>query len=131
MAMNTKVRNVEEYILNQPKAVQGKLHELRGLILIACPQAEEQISYGMAGYKYNGVLVYWGAFKNHFSFFGGTGKVTTQFKDELKGYVTSKGTIQFSYDKPLPKTLIKKIVKFRMKENELKQSGKKNKHIET
>lgn len=119
--MDKKARNVDEYILNQPKEVRGKLEELRTIILVTCPKVEEQISYGMAGYKYKGVLVYWGAFKNHFSFFGGTGKLTTQFKDELKEFVTSKGTIQFKYDKPLPKALIKKIIKFRMKENEAKK----------
>ncbi|HET6990986.1 MAG TPA: DUF1801 domain-containing protein, partial [Bacteroidia bacterium] len=119
-----KAQNVDEYILNQPKEVRTRLEELRAVIKSCAPEAEEIISYGMAGYKYHGMLVYWGAFANHYSLFGGTGKLSELFKKDLKKYVVSKGTVQFPYDQKLPVSLVKKIVKFRMKENEAKGKPK-------
>jgi uncharacterized protein YdhG (YjbR/CyaY superfamily) len=123
--MNKKARNVDEYILNQPVEVREQLHTLRAVIQTVAPDAEEKISYGMPAYMYNGQLVYWGAFRNHYSLFGATGSLTTIFKKELKNFVVSKGTIQFPYDKKLPVALVKKLIKFRMKENEEKQKSKK------
>ncbi len=83
--------------------------------------AEERISYGMPGYFYNGALVYFGGFKNHVSLFGTASGVMKKFAKELDDYITSKGTIQFPLDQPLPTVLIKKLVHERVAENELKK----------
>jgi uncharacterized protein YdhG (YjbR/CyaY superfamily) len=77
----------------------------------------------MPGYKYKGMLVYFAAFKNHCSFFPGSSQIV-QLYEELKSFKTAKGTIQFTSDKPLPATLVKKIVKARMQENEARHLAK-------
>jgi len=80
------------------------------------PEATEVISYRIPMFKYKGVLVAFAAFSNHCSLFPGA--LPEAFRDELKGYPTSKGTIQFRVDKPLPATLVKKLVKARIAQNE-------------
>lgn len=80
---------------------------------------EEVISYGIPAFKYKKVLVWYAGFKYHCSFFP-TNSVIEEFKDELKGYRLSKGTIQFPVDRPLPATLVKKMVKARLAEIEKK-----------
>jgi len=117
MAMNTSIKNVDDYLKGLPEPVRLVLEKLRSTIKSVAPKAEEAISYGMPGYKYYGALVYFAAFRNHCSFFPGSSQTIKLF-DELKEYRTSKGTIQFTVDKPLPAALVKKIVKARMKENE-------------
>jgi uncharacterized protein YdhG (YjbR/CyaY superfamily) len=81
----------------------------------------------MPAYKCNGVLVYFGAYKNHIGFYP-TGRGISAFQKELSGYEGSKGTVRFPIDKPLPMGLISKIVKFRVKENleKKKKSETKN-----
>jgi len=110
-------KTVDEYLAALPIEVRSVLSQLRNTIKSTAPKAEEAISYGMPGYKYYGALVYFAAFKNHCSFFPGSSQVIKLY-DELKSFKTAKGTIQFSIDKPLPATIIKKMVKARMKENE-------------
>ena len=83
--------------------------------------AEERISYDMPGFFYKGALVYFGGFKNHVSLFGTASEVIKKFTKELEGYKQSKGTIQFPLNQPLPIALIKKLVKERVRENELKK----------
>jgi uncharacterized protein YdhG (YjbR/CyaY superfamily) len=107
---------IDEYIDSFPKSLQVILRELRLAIHEAAPDAEETISYQMPAFKQNGVLVYFAAFKNHIGFFP-TAKGVEAFKDKLSGYKTSKGTIQFPLDKPLPLDLVKEIVRFRVKQN--------------
>ncbi len=85
------------------------------------PEATEAISYGMPAFKYKGVLVWFAAFSNHCSLFPGS-SVIEAFKNELKGFSTSKGTIHFPVDKPLPAALVKKLVKARVAQNEQKKS---------
>jgi uncharacterized protein YdhG (YjbR/CyaY superfamily) len=108
--------NVDEYIAAFPKEVQQLLQQMRATIKAAAPKAEELISYGMPGYKYHGVLVYFAAFKNHIGFYAipAGHKV---FEKELSKYKQGKGSVQFPVTKPLPLSLIIKIVKFRAKEN--------------
>ncbi len=113
-------KSVDEYIAAAPKNVQTILQDLRKVIKEAAPDAEETISYKMPAFKQNGVLVYFAAFKDHIGFFP-TGEGVDAFKEELKGYKTSKGTIQFPYDKPIPYDLVRKIVKHRIEMN----TGKK------
>ncbi|MBL0134137.1 MAG: DUF1801 domain-containing protein [Chitinophagaceae bacterium] len=114
---------VDEYISSQPKEVQPFLKELRSIIRKAAPDAEETISYQMPAYKQEGVLVFFGGWKNHCGFYP-TSTPTAAFKEKLAKYTVSKGAIQFPYDKPLPVQLITAIVKFKIKENLEKKSLK-------
>lgn len=117
-------KNADEYIKRFPAVQQKQLQQIREAIKATAPQAEEIISYGMPGYKWNGVLVYFGGFANHCSFFPASYAVIKEFANELKSYKTSKGAIQLPLDKSIPTTLIKKMVKARMKENERKVKEK-------
>lgn len=127
MAKMITAKNVDEYIQRFPEPQRSSLQKIREAIIAAAPKAEEGISYGMPGYKYNGALVYFGGFTNHCSFFPAAHLVIQQFREELKNYKTSKGTIQFPLNHPVPVALIKKMVKARMKENEMKLKIKANK----
>ena len=109
-------KTIDEYIVTFPKNIQTILQEMRQAIRDAAPQAEEAISYQMPAFKQNGILVYFAAFKNHIGFFP-TSSGIAAFKEELAEYVTSKGTVQFPLDKPIPFELVKKIVRYRVKEN--------------
>ena len=118
-------KNIDEYLIALPAEVSAVLEKLRQTIKQAAPDAEEVISYSMPAFKYHGMLVYFAAFKDHCSFFPGNAGLIDTMKEELKAYKTSKGTIQFTVEKPLAATLVKKIVKARMKENLSKQKNKK------
>jgi len=108
--------NVDEYIATFPKELKQLLEGIRKAIKEAAPGAEETISYKMPAYRHNGILVYFAGFKNHIGFYAlPTGYQA--FKRELSLYKTGKGSVQFPVDRPLPLTLIKKIVEFRVKEN--------------
>jgi uncharacterized protein YdhG (YjbR/CyaY superfamily) len=111
-----KPETIDQYIQNQPIAIQQLLKQLRQAIHDAAPEAQETISYQMPAFKQGGVLVYFAAFKNHIGFFP-TGSGVEAFKGKLAKYKTSKGTIQFPYIEPLPLDLVKQIVAFRLKEN--------------
>ena len=113
---------IDEYIATFPKNVQSILEELRQAVKETAPEAEEAISYQMPAFKLNGNLVYFAAFKNHIGFFP-TSSAIEAFKEEVKEYKTGKGTLRFPMDKPMPLDLVKKIVKYRVKEN----LGKKKK----
>ena len=115
--MDTSIKDTDTYLSLQPENVQIKLEKLRQIIKAAAPEAEEVISYGMPAFRLNGMLVYFAGFKNHYSFFPGNSSLIAAMAEELKGYKTSKGTIQFELDKPVPVALIKKIVKARVMEN--------------
>jgi len=132
MAMKmTPAKTIDEYLDMLPEKEMMLLHQLRKAIKSAAPRAEELISYGMPAFKHFGMLVYFAAFKDHCSFFPGSSQIVQQF-DELKSFKTSKGTIQFTVDKPLPMALVKKIVKARVEENEARFNAKQvSKAIET
>jgi uncharacterized protein YdhG (YjbR/CyaY superfamily) len=119
-------KTVDEYLDKLPADVRTVLEKLRATIKSTAPKAEEAISYGMPGYKYQGPLVYFAAFNNHCSFFPGSSQIIKLY-DELKSFKTAKGTIQFTTDKPLPAAIVKKIVKARMLENETRQLAKQKK----
>lgn len=123
MAKMTPPKDVKSYIASFPSAVQTRMQALRKTIKSAAPKAEEMISYGMIGYKYLGMLVYFAGWQSHIGFYP-AGRLEA-FNEELEGYQRSKGTIQFPLDKPLPVRLISKIVKYRVKENEEKFALKK------
>lgn len=115
---------VDEYFASLPKRTRDILESLRKTIRQAAPQAEEVISYNMPAFKWNGMLVWYAAFKEHIGFYPRPSAITA-FKDELKGYKTSKGAIQFPIEEGIPLNLVKKIVKFRVKENEQELKGKR------
>ena len=121
------IKNIDDYLAHQPEKVREALENLRQIIRDTAPEAEEIISYGIPAFKYGGMLVYFAAYKKHCSLFAGNGALTEQMKMELKAYKTSKGTIQFTVEKPLPDELVKQIVITRMKENLEKMSNKKAK----
>jgi uncharacterized protein YdhG (YjbR/CyaY superfamily) len=116
----TGFKTIDEYIESFPKDIQATLSKLRQAVREAAPQAEEAISYQMPAFKQNGILVYFAAFKTHIGFFP-TASGVEAFKEKLSDYETSKGTIRFPIDKPLPLQLVKEIVRFRVKENLDKQ----------
>jgi len=116
-------KTIDEYLETLPEKERIVLYKLRKVIKSVAPKAEELISYGMPAFRYYGMLVYFAAFKNHCSFFPGSSSIIKLY-DELKSFKTSKGTIQFTTDKPLPVTIVKKIVKARMEENEARQSAR-------
>ncbi|MGC1482722.1 MAG: DUF1801 domain-containing protein [Candidatus Acidiferrum sp.] len=111
---NIAAKSVAEYLAGVPEPARGTLKKIRAAIRSAVPpEATEAISYGMPVFKYHGSLVWFAAFANHCSLFP-TALVIETFKNELKGFTTSKGTIQFPTDKPLPSALVKKLVKARV-----------------
>ena len=111
-------KTVDEYLDAIPEPAQSTLRHVRKVIQSVVPkETTEVISYGIPMFKINGMLVGYAAFKNHCSLFPTGSGVLDQFAKELEGYRTSKGTIQFPSDKPLPDALIKKIVKARVAEN--------------
>ena len=111
------LKNVDEYIAQAPKEVQGKLQELRAVIKDAAPNAEERISYGMPYYEYKGRLVYFQLWKKHIGFYIPT-PVVEAHKSELQGYETTNATIRFPLKEELPLALIKKLVEARVRKNE-------------
>jgi uncharacterized protein YdhG (YjbR/CyaY superfamily) len=121
-----QIETIDEYIATFPKDVQDILEGLRQTIRDSAPGAEETISYQIPAFRLNGVLVYFAAFKNHIGFYP-TSSGVTAFKKELSQYEVSKGTIRFPIDKPIPFDLIKKIVKYRVRENLGKKSESQKK----
>ena len=119
------VKDIDAYLALHPPKAKAAMKKLRQTILSVAPEAEEVISYGMPAFKYHGMLVGFAGWKNHTGFYPWNSRTVGEFKDELQGYVTSKGAIQLPLDKPIPVTLVKKIVKARMKENLAKESLKK------
>ncbi len=117
----TGFRSVDEYIGTFPKDVQLVLETVRRTVREAVPEAEEVISYNMPGFKFHGRLLYFSAYKNHYSLFG-AGKA---FNKELSRYLRPKGTLQFPYDEPVPVKLISEVAKQRAKENLEREKKKK------
>jgi uncharacterized protein YdhG (YjbR/CyaY superfamily) len=115
-----KFKTVDEYFAALPKDVRTILLGLRTIIRRAAPQAEEVISYSMPAFKWKGILVWYAAHTEHIGFYPKSAAIVA-FNDELAGYKTSKGAIQFPIEKRIPTTLVKKIVKFRIEENEKRQ----------
>ena len=117
---------IDEYIRGCPRDVQKKLSDLRATIRKAAPEATEKISYGMPTFFHHRNLVHFAAFKNHIGFYPAPSGITA-FEDEMAPWFTSKGTLQFPLDEPLPLKLVARIVKFRVAENEAKAGKKKTK----
>jgi len=124
MAISRKPpKDFDDYLDRFPKEVQQRLQKVRLTVKKAAPQAKEKISYGIPSCTLNGMLVWFAAFKSHIGFYPRTSAITA-FKKELSGYKGAKGSVQFPFDKPLPLSLISRIVKFRVKENLSKRKEK-------
>ena len=116
-------KNIDEYLAAVPEPARSTLNKVRAAIWSALPaEATESISYRIPAFKYKGILLWFAAFPDHCSLFP-TASIIEAFKNELKGYSTSKGTIHFPVDQPLPATLVKQIVKSRVAQNEKKEHG--------
>jgi uncharacterized protein YdhG (YjbR/CyaY superfamily) len=112
-------KEVDEYLAKVPKGAREALEKLRKAIRATVPEATEAISYAIPAFKLHGrALVWYAAFKNHCSFFPLTSTVRERYGKELERYDTSKGTLRFPANKPLPATLVRKLVKARIAENE-------------
>ena len=126
--MNQKPLNVDEYLTALPDNVRESLETLRQTIKNAVPDAEEVISYQMPAFKFHGMLIWYAAFKKHYSLFAHP-PVLLGFKDELKSYQLSKSGIRIPLDEPVPVQLITEIVRLGAKVNlereQLKSKRKK------
>ncbi|OFY62171.1 MAG: hypothetical protein A2V64_00885 [Bacteroidetes bacterium RBG_13_43_22] len=116
--------NIDQYISQFPGKIQTKLKQIRAIIKKTAPDAGEKISYQMPAFFLKGILVYFAAQKNHIGFYP-TASGVAAFKEELEGYKTGKGSIQFPLEEPLPLNLIRDIVKFRVMESLEKAKNKR------
>lgn len=119
-------RDIDAYLAALPQEARVALEKLRKAIRAAAPKAEEVISYQIPTFKYHGPLVFFAAFRNHYSFYVVNKSILETFAAELKPFKTSGTTIHFSTDHPLPATLVKKIVRARMEENEANLTARLN-----
>ncbi len=116
--MPAKPTTIDEYLAALSEDKRAALQKLRKTIKAAAPSAEECISYGLAGFRLDGrALVAMGATANHCAFYLLSGSTVEAHKEELQHYDTSKGTIRFDADKPLPVALVRKLIKARIAEN--------------
>lgn len=115
--MTGKPKNIDEYLAALDSDKRTALEKLRKTIKAAAPEAEECISYQLPAFRQNGMLVAFGATANHCAFYLMSSSTVQAHEAELKGYDTSKGTIRFQADKPLPAVLVRKLVRARIAEN--------------
>jgi uncharacterized protein YdhG (YjbR/CyaY superfamily) len=124
--MMRQVVSIDAYLKVFPASTRRLLQTLRKTIKAAAPEATERISYGMPCFYAEGNLVYFAGYKGHIGFYPSSTGISA-FKHELKAYEYSKGAIRFPLDKPLPLALIRKIVKYRLRENLDKAAEKERK----
>lgn len=113
----------DDYISAFPEEIRLILGKIRQVIRENAPQAQERMGYGMPGYYLNGGLVWFGAFKRHIGFFPGGGEIE-ESQEEVAKYRTSKGTLQFPLDQPIPYDLIARVVRYRVAQNLAKKKKK-------
>ncbi|VVB77875.1 Uncharacterised protein [uncultured archaeon] len=116
MKSKKRFKTVDEYMFSFPKEIQNKIKEIRKIVKKEASEAEEKISYNMPFYSLHGRLLYFAVHENHIGFYALPSAIVA-FKNDLKNYETSKGTVRFPLDKPIPVNLVRKIVKYRIKEN--------------
>jgi uncharacterized protein YdhG (YjbR/CyaY superfamily) len=113
-----KPKTIDEYLAGVDADHCDALQKLRKTIHTVAPTAEECISYGIPAFRLNGrSLVFFGAWANHCAFYPGSSNTLKKFRNELRNFQTSKGTLRFSPDKPMPVALVKKLLKARIAEN--------------
>ena len=115
--MASSPKTIDEYLASLSEDKRTALEKLRRIIRAAAPKAEECISYQLPAFRLNGMLVGFAATANHCAFYLMSSSTVEAHKDELKDYDTSKGTIRFQADNPLPAALVRKLVKARIAEN--------------
>jgi len=120
-----KISSVDDYLNELPDDIYSALENIRQIIKFLVPDAEETISYQVPSYKHKGMLVGFGASKDHCSFFVMSSTLLKDFEEDIKDFDTSTGTIRFTPDKPIPNDLITRIVMARLAENEAKERSKK------
>jgi uncharacterized protein YdhG (YjbR/CyaY superfamily) len=125
-AAQTSPRNIDEYITGFPRDVQEILEQVRAAIRRAAPDAEEAIKYQIPTFVLNENLVHFAAFKNHVGLYPAPSAIAA-FEKELASYKSAKGSVQFPIDKPMPLSLIRKIVTFRVREARANSAAKKGK----
>jgi uncharacterized protein YdhG (YjbR/CyaY superfamily) len=117
-ATRRKPKTIDEYLAGVDADHRDALQKLRATIHTVAPRAEECISYGIPAFRLNGrSLVFFGAWANHCAFYPGNSNTLKKFRNEVKNFQTSKGTLRFSPDKPMPVALVKKLLKTRIAEN--------------
>lgn len=114
-----KINSIDEYMAELPEEKRAILEKIRAIVRNAAPEAAETISYGMPAFDHHGHLIAFAAFRNHYSIFPLNGTFISGHKKELEPFATTKGSIHFSYDRPLPQKLIRKIIAEKIKENEM------------
>src|ERR1700680_2481654 len=108
-------KEIDDYLANLDEPKRTALQRLRRTIQTIIPNAEQGISYGMPAFRLHGkVIAGFAAFKNHLSYLPHSGSVLAELPDEVAGYVTSKGALQFPIERPLPKALVKKLIAIRV-----------------
>jgi uncharacterized protein YdhG (YjbR/CyaY superfamily) len=123
-----KPRTIDEYLAQVQADQRTVLEKLRQAILAVAPGAEECISYGLPGFRLSGrSLVFFGAWANHCALYPGSSATLKKFRNELRDFQVSKGTIRFSTGKPLPAVLVRKLVKGRIAENNNKSNKNRRK----
>jgi uncharacterized protein YdhG (YjbR/CyaY superfamily) len=126
-----KPKNIDDYIAWFPPETQKVLNQIRATIKKTAPKAEEVISYGIPCFNLNGTyLIYFAGYKNHVSIYPAP-RGKDEFNQILSAYKGGKGTVQFPLDKPIPHSLITRIVKFRIKENSSKANSSEKKTKKT
>lgn len=126
MAMNTSLSTIDQYLKPLPADKKAALQKLRKVIRAAAPRAEECINYGIPAFRLDGkMLVAFGAAANHCSFYPGAYPVKA-LEDDLEAYDTSKGTVRFPADRPLPTTLVRKLVKARLAQHRELSAARKD-----
>lgn len=123
--MPDKPETHDEFLASVPEPSRSALQKLREQIRAAAPDAEEYMGYAVPAFRQNGALVSYGAAKAHLSFYVQSPKVMEAFAEQLTAFKTSKGAVSFTPDKPIPATLVKKLVKARLAENTALRGKKK------
>ena len=121
--MTAEVTTVDDYLATLPPRDRGALERVRQAIREAAPEAEERISYRIPLYRHHGDVVGFAAFKNHLSLFVTDSDVAERFADELGGFEVKHTTIHFSADNPLPDDLVRRIVRYRIDENDARAAS--------
>ena len=119
-------KTIDEYMADFPAQAQAVMQRMRDLIHEIAPEATEKISYGIPTFVLGQNLVHFAAYEHHIGFYPASSGIA-HFEEELKEYETSKGTVRFPLDKPIPYDLVRRITEFRVAENRARAQAKKSK----
>jgi uncharacterized protein YdhG (YjbR/CyaY superfamily) len=127
--MNARPKTIDQNLAGVKPDQRAALEKLRRTIRAVAPKAEECISYGIPAFRLNGrALVFFGAWENHCALYPGSSTMLKKFRNELRDFETSKGTFRFSPNKPLPVTLVQKLVRARIAENNDRANKNRRNH---